>query len=523
METLISFLYVDDLRLFLYGLNNGWRWKEGQFQYSLVWEEEDRESGLTSEQLTAREMRKVMDSIYPELKFEMETPSMFDGKLPTLDFSCWLEGHQVLYSFYQKPMARKTVINKSSALSEKTKVSSLSQDLIRRMKNTSENIPILVRIEIVNDFSNQLLSSGYSFHQTRDIIEAGLKGYESLLKKCEKGEAKLHRSAEEGAGKRMRKKLLGKSTWFLKKEKELKESSSMTSSKKNKISSEEELPNFSTVMFVSQTPNGMLAKRLQKVENSISKLTGERIKIVERSGTTIKKLLIKSNPWAGGLCGRDKCLSCLYNDKPQNCFAKGVVYDITCKECKERAVDSEDVPVYRYTGTTSRSLYQRGKEHLSGFLKKDDNNALYKHSQDKHDGDFVEFEMEVIKQHFSAFSRIIHESVRINRNSRDKSISVLNSKSEWGFNKLPRLVVEKEDNDKASELDLDMNDCEVKAGSNGGRRQFEFQSRNSNFLKSWTPSTNAANKPNVVGEGNLADKKRRNQMTMHSFFKDIVK
>ena len=47
-----------------------------------------------------------------------------------------------------------------------------------------------------------------------------------------------------------------------------------------------------------------------------------------------------------------------------------------------------------YIGTTSRSLYQRGKEHLSGFLKKDDNNALYKHSQDKHDGDFVEFEME---------------------------------------------------------------------------------------------------------------------------------
>ena len=87
------------------------------------------------------------------------------------------------------------------------------------MKNTSESIQNEIKIEIVNDFSNQLLPSGYSVAQTRDIVEAGLKGYENILKKCEKGEAKLHRSAKEGAGRRMKKKLLGKSTWFQKKTK----------------------------------------------------------------------------------------------------------------------------------------------------------------------------------------------------------------------------------------------------------------------------------------------------------------
>ena len=175
LETKISFRFVDDLRIFLYGLNHGWRWHEGKFQFNLDWEEEDKESGLSSEQLTSREMRKVMDSIYPELKFEMEIPSMFDGKLPTLDFQVWVEGNQVSYSFYQKPMARKSVIHKSSALSEKTKVSSLSQDLIRRMKNTSESVPDKVRIDIVNEYSDQLLSSGYSPTQTQDIIKLGLK------------------------------------------------------------------------------------------------------------------------------------------------------------------------------------------------------------------------------------------------------------------------------------------------------------------------------------------------------------
>ena len=68
-----------------------------------------------------------------------------------------------------------------------------------------------------------------------------------------------------------------------------------------------------------------------------------------------------------------------------------------------------------------------------------------KHSEDKHNRAFVQFEMKIVKQHFSAFSRLIHESVRIDRNSRDKSISILNSKLEWGSNKLPRLVIEKDE------------------------------------------------------------------------------
>ena len=32
---------------------------------------------------------------------------------------------------------------------------------------------------------------------------------------------------------------------------------------------------------------------------NISKLTGDRVKIVERSGTMMKAILHKSNPWAG--------------------------------------------------------------------------------------------------------------------------------------------------------------------------------------------------------------------------------
>ena len=98
-------------------------------------------------------------------------------------------------------------------------------------------------------------------------------------------------------------------------------------------------------------------------------MTGDRVKVVERGGTNIRRMLVKSNPWAGSLCGRDNCLPCMSADGKQDCFSKGVVYDMTCTTCEDEAKDKNDlnVPLYRYTGTTARSIYERGAEHLKAF------------------------------------------------------------------------------------------------------------------------------------------------------------
>ena len=69
-----------------------------------------------------------------------------------------------------------------------------------------------------------------------------------------------------------------------------------------------------TVLFVPQTRKGELAKRLQKVEDDIAKVTGSRVRVMERAGTMVRRILHKSNPWAGGDCGRKKCLPCANSD-----------------------------------------------------------------------------------------------------------------------------------------------------------------------------------------------------------------
>ena len=70
-----------------------------------------------------------------------------------------MEDNKIMYSFYQKEVANKAVINKLSALSENVKVASLTQNLIRRCKNTSELLPVEVRLAVIDEFTEQVLAA----------------------------------------------------------------------------------------------------------------------------------------------------------------------------------------------------------------------------------------------------------------------------------------------------------------------------------------------------------------------------
>ena len=72
-----------------------------------------------------------------------------------------------------------------------------------------------------------------------------------------------------------------------------------------------------------------------------------------------------------------------------------------------------------------------------------DCNVVFKHVTEEHNGDTkVKFEMKTVKKHFSAFQRIVHESVLIERTSKAKNFSILNSRGEWGRSHLPRLKID---------------------------------------------------------------------------------
>ena len=238
---------------------------------------------------------------------------------------------------------------------------------------------------------------------------------------------------------RKRKKLLGKGNWFQPRKKEDGRGPTPRTQKKKKTQrGNVEIPTVS-VLFCPQTPGGQLAKNLQKVENRIAKILGERIKIVERGGRMIKDILHKSNPWKGGKCQNKDCLVCVNGDGSQDCYQRNCTYTITCMEHKDSNVDSEDTrgnieaeteslrEIFRYGGETSRVLRLRSQDHATSYRKMEDKSVLWAHAKEHHEGRLdVKYEMKVHKTWDTALSRQVGEAVLIKGMEEDIKINVLN-------------------------------------------------------------------------------------------------
>ena len=115
------------------------------------------------------------------------------------------------------------------------------------------------------------------------------------------------------------------------------------------------------------------------------------------------------------------------------CDRLGAAYSITCEEeqCAEKGV--------RYDGECFRPAYTRGRDHLRGFKNKSEENVLWKHSVNDHQGSSnVNFVMKVLKTYGrDNLTRQVNEAMRINNNSGIK----LNSKAEYRQPSVPRLVL----------------------------------------------------------------------------------
>ena len=73
-------------------------------------------------------------------------------------------------------MASSKVIQIDSAMPQNMKITTLNQEVIRRMMNTSEELSINERLKVVDEYARKVVNSGYGLKQTREILVGGLKG-----------------------------------------------------------------------------------------------------------------------------------------------------------------------------------------------------------------------------------------------------------------------------------------------------------------------------------------------------------
>ena len=370
---------------------------------------------------------------------------------------------QVRYSFYEKEMNTPYCIMERSAMAERSKISSLTQDLIRRLVNTCQETTQEDKNEIVEAFIKRLEVSGYKKDQVGEIIESGLKGYITKLENAEKDGRGLHRSATSTLASRQKKKLTAKTSWYKKsrkKEEDLKESKIQAGKRKKvgEVKKKDAQNETKSILFVPRTKGGELAKRLRKEEEVLAQVTGYKVKIVERSGKMLKRILHRSNPWAGEDCQREDCSVCQgAEENSGDCKRRNITYKTTCLECKKKGKE------VCYYGESARSAFERGKEHFSDYEKMSTSSHMVKHHVQEHKDheEQLEFSMKVVRCHMTAFSRQVHEAVIIHRNGANQ---ILNSKGEYNRCSLPRLKVmqgnrdtEKEDKEMTeSELELEI-------------------------------------------------------------------
>ena len=92
-----------------------------------------------------------------------------------------------------------------------------------------------------------------------------------------------------------------------------------------------------------------------------------------------------------------------------------------------------------YYGESHRSAWDRSEDHRNALRTEDESYAIVKHWKNDHKETKPEFQFKVLKSYRSSLDRQISEAIIIDN---EPPQNLLNSKSEWGSNRIPRLIID---------------------------------------------------------------------------------
>ena len=421
MNPLVYSRLKDDILIAIVSLEKGTTYINGEL---VVDEEKSKEDENKSDaEVTMEVLKTIAESVDSMLKFTYDTPCKHsDGKMPVLDLKVNINAemqNQIEYEFYEKPTKNPRVILADSAMNFSAKRTILTQECIRRLRNTKIELGEDIRNKHMNNLMVKIKNSGYDSKFRKEIVDSSLKAFSKMIEENKNGTKPLFRNRAWKKEEREENKKNQKLNWYRNK-------------KKTKI-------DYTSILFVPPTPGGILIKEMKQREDEINKNEKERIKFVEKSGDNIETLLVKKNPFKKEKCSQKMCPICKNRTEDVKilCNTNNVGYKWTCNMCKEQN------KVRVYEGESSRSARLRGFEHMAAYRNKQLNSVLYKHKLTEHtEHEEVDFTMEITGVFKDPLSRQADEAVRIyNR----KNSELMNSKSEFNHPPVARIIVKKND------------------------------------------------------------------------------
>ena len=178
--------YVDDV---LFGgdeVAQGALWKNRCLQWSQEQLERDKASGEDHNSRTMRIIAMISSEILECLTFTWDSPSQNKSNMmPVLDTQVWVEVEArvkgipktmgeapeklkpdklkkiIMFQFYKKPMANKCPNLQKSGIPEGSKRATASQEILRRLKNTSRELEPSIINNVLQDYMGELAMGGY--------------------------------------------------------------------------------------------------------------------------------------------------------------------------------------------------------------------------------------------------------------------------------------------------------------------------------------------------------------------------
>ena len=353
------------------------------------------------DQRLAEILKQIANEVMPGIiVMEDDTPSRnADGKLAILDMKVWIGGEDhILYQHYEKDVASKEVLSATSAQAAVCKLSVHTQELVRRMVNTSDKLEWNENVApVLTDYMGRMLQAGYDQSYRRRVLERALGRYDQMKRDATDGSRPVNRPKHWMDEMRREDKRKKRHNW---------------STGGGCIAP----------IMVPATPDSELLKMLREVANREAD-AGLKFKIVETGGRTLKSQVQVSNPTATPGCTSGDCQACRGGPGAGgNCRRSNVLYRMDCGLCEEEGRCT-------YVGETSRNLYTRAREHMNKYLsrKTREESFIHTHQNERHTGLPAHFEAKVVGNFKDCLSRQVSEGVHIRRGGPD----ILNSKSEW--------------------------------------------------------------------------------------------
>ena len=280
-------------------------WSEDDFKY-------DVDENNSTEYTTMNVWQEMASDIFKFIKFTKDTAELHsNGFVPVLDVQVGRreEGGDIVHKFFEKSMASELVIMADSAQPNNVKFATLTQELIRRMKNMSRWSTVEERIEVINKFMIKMWKSGHNEETRIQIVKAALRGYYKMVENEVLGMGRVNRSADEGKREREIRRVLGSIEWY--QPKFIKEGGEVCKSEEEETVTPKTWRShtrigksrrgyrgnkspYKAVLFIPCTPGAILRRALQAADDKFSKAQKiKSIKFVEEGGTSIAELLVK--------------------------------------------------------------------------------------------------------------------------------------------------------------------------------------------------------------------------------------